>query len=312
MSDLISVIRQCPPIDFQLFFETTIPCIVNNSSTTLVFQAMSTIMYFIGDIANRVLPPGESYKRLFNSREFSSLIQQLNLATMDKIPFIARIIHSFLGAALPEGERVRSFLEIKSILTRQKETPSVQSKSRSGTEFIFFLCSFNTIDEYVLHDPTYQFTIFHISECLTIMNSYKSLEQPGSLLLSSNASHSNITDSNSTQMTILSTADIPALEVSATLHILCSIIRSDVPLDHHVMTDIVDSALRIFFKVVIHKHCSSYLRKAYVNLVTSILETIPCDQPKDSMEYSLIKDLVGISSNLLKYYTDDTLRVGKY
>ncbi|KAL2912752.1 hypothetical protein HK105_207744 [Polyrhizophydium stewartii] len=310
MPELMAIVQQSPPLDFQLIFDTLLPCIVNYGSSTKVFRAITTIMYFLGDLCQHMLPPGESFRRLSNARDFVPLIQQLSLPTMDKIPFVARIIHAYLGPDIAETERVRIFLEIKTIMNKEKlQSPLIQSKSASGSEFIFFLASFNSIDDYPLHSAAFQFTVFHLSECLTIINAFKGSGQSNALLLSSMNVPAIASDiSANPGITILSTADLPALEVSAALHIVAAIIRSGVPLEHRVMTDVVDSALRTFLKVVINPQCSSHLQKAYMNVVIALLETLPIDQPRDSLEYALLKDLLGIVNNLLKWYSGEPLR----
>eukprot|EP00842_Homolaphlyctis_polyrhiza_P001482 jgi/Hompol1/2334/HPOL_002176-RA len=310
--ELMACIQQSPPLDFQLVFDTILPCIVNYASATKVFKAMSTVMYFLGDLCCHVLNPGESYRRLTNARDFNSLIQQLSLPTMDKIPIIARIIHGFMGPNIAESERVRYFLDIKAIMNREKvQSPLIQSKSASGSEFIFFLASFNSIDDYPLHSSQYQFTVFHLSECLTIINAFKGTGQGNALLLSSMNVPSIASDiSANPGITILSTADLPALEVSAALHIVASIIRAGVPLEHQIMTDVVDSALRTFLKIVINPQCSSHLQKSYVNVVVALLETLPIDSPRESFEHILLKDLLGVVNSLLKWFSGEPLRAG--
>ncbi|KAI8925505.1 hypothetical protein BC831DRAFT_401125 [Entophlyctis helioformis] len=312
--ELMAIIQQSPPVDFQLVFDTIIPCIVNYGSSTkslfAAMAAMSTILYMLGDLCQRMLPTGESYRRLSSARDYVAMIQQLSLPTMDKIPFIARIIHAFLGPDILETERVRVFLEIKSVLNKERmQSPLIQSKSASGSEFIFFLASFNAIDDYPLHSAMFQFTVFHLSECLTIINAYKGAGQGSALLLSSMNVPSIASDiSANPGITILSTADLPSLEVSAALHILAAIVRAGVPLEHQIMTDIVDSALRTFLKTVINPQCASHLQKAYMGVVVALLETLPIDQPRDSIEYILLKELLSITNNLLKWFAGEPLR----
>lgn len=57
---------------------------------------MITILYFIGDSCQSVIPPGDAYKRLYSCRDFAALIQQVSLPTIDKIPFISRLVHSYM------------------------------------------------------------------------------------------------------------------------------------------------------------------------------------------------------------------------
>jgi hypothetical protein len=72
-----------------------------------------TILYFVGDACQSVISVGESYKRLCACKDFPALIQQVSLPTMDKIPFISRLIHSYMGPGMADIDRVRHFLDLK-------------------------------------------------------------------------------------------------------------------------------------------------------------------------------------------------------
>ena len=198
------------------------------------------------------------------------------------------------------------------MISKDRLTSSMlQTKSSSGSEFIFFLCSFNANRDYSLHTSTFQFTIFHLSECLAIINSFKGYGQSNALLLSSFNVSSIASDINANpDVTILSTADLLALEVSATLHIAASITRAGVPLEHKIMKDMIESALSTFIKVVVNPQCSAHLQKSYVNLVVSLLEILPENGLKDAPESIFINDLLRIMGDLLKWYTGEPLRLG--
>lgn len=81
---------------------------------------MVLFVFPIIDSCQSVVAVGEAYKRLCGSRDFFALIQQISLPTMDKIPFISRLIHSFMvlivlsqGPGISDIDRVRHFLDLK-------------------------------------------------------------------------------------------------------------------------------------------------------------------------------------------------------
>ncbi|XJO72260.1 hypothetical protein BDV3_003400 [Batrachochytrium dendrobatidis] len=308
--EIISAIQQSPPLDFQILFDTFLPLIVNYGSSTKVFQAATAIIYYVGDTCQYMLATGKSYKWLSMARDFNGVIQQISLPTMDKMPFIARILHAYLGPNISEIDRVRIFMEIKASIHKDKlQWPATRSKSSSGSEFIFFLASFNAIYNYPIHSATYQFTVLHLSECLTIINAFKRSNQGNVLFLPLKNGSTTISDTSANPgVTILSTADIPALEVSAALHIVAAIIRAGVPLEHRVMADVVDSSLRAFLKIVINPQCPCALQKAYMKVVVTLLEILPIDCLRESPEFTLLQDLLGIANTLLKWFTGEVLK----
>ncbi|KAL5033737.1 hypothetical protein RTP6_001663 [Batrachochytrium dendrobatidis] len=312
--EIISAIQQSPPLDFQILFDTFLPLIVNYGSSTKVFQAATAIIYYVGDTCQYMLATGKSYKWLSMARDFNGVIQQISLPTMDKMPFIARILHAYLGPNISEIDRVRIFMEIKASIHKDKlQWPATRSKSSSGSEFIFFLASFNAIYNYPIHSATYQFTVLHLSECLTIINAFKRSNQGNVLFLPLKNGSTTISDTSANPgVTILSTADIPALEVSAALHIVAAIIRAGVPLEHRVMADVVDSSLRAFLKIVINPQCPCALQKAYMKVVVTLLEILPIDCLRESPEFTLLQDLLGIANTLLKWFTGEVLKTSMF
>ena len=113
---------------------------------------------------------------------------------MDKIPFVANLVHAFLGPGTADAECVRIFLDLKNIICESSSTilggaggnqggNASGNQSSSSSEYLFFFAAFNAIDHHPIHSATNQLTVFHLSECLTIINSYKSPLQRRSLLV---------------------------------------------------------------------------------------------------------------------------------
>jgi hypothetical protein len=218
---------------------------------------------------------------------------------MDKIPYVACLLHSFLSEDISDAEMVRIFLELKNSITNEMGGSLAPVKS-SGVEYVFFLAAFNSIRGHSLHSPTSQLTIFHLSECLTVINSYKSSTQRKLLLVSKDATKNASTS-------IVSTLDLPALQVASIFHILHGIIDAKVTLDLSILSDVLGSALRMFLRIIVHPHCPSNLRKAYVHLVVKLLD-------KKSIVYGHIEntaletDLLGSLTMFLKKFHGDLLR----
>jgi hypothetical protein len=121
----------------------------------------------------------------------------------------------------------------KTMMNREK--PNVSAiQSKFGSECIFFLSSFNAIQDYPIHSTNSHLTLFHLSECLTIINAYKGSGDPRALLI--NAAKSASVDP--ILPIILTSMDLPALETSAALHIIAAIITSKVSLRHRIMADV--------------------------------------------------------------------------
>jgi hypothetical protein len=131
-------------------------------------------------------------------------------------------------------------------MMNREATTLAQIQSKFGSECIFFLASFNAIQDYPIHSPNSHLTLFHLSECLTIINAYKGSGERRSLLINNNQKLSGY---ETGPPIILSYIDLPALETSAALHIIAMIILSKVSLRHRIMADVVHDSLRILFKV---------------------------------------------------------------
>ncbi|KAJ1334761.1 hypothetical protein BSLG_007916 [Batrachochytrium salamandrivorans] len=287
--EIVSVVRQSPPVDFQLTFDTLLPSI-------------SIIIQYIGEVCQNMLEAGEGYRRLSAARDFIQLIHQIRFPNIDKIPFIASIIHAYLGPAFPESDRA--------LVNKDRAPyPVVQSSSSSGNEFIFFLASFNAERCHNIHSVSYQSTVLHLSECLMIINAFKGSGKEDALLcFSINAPSLSLGMPANTEIANLSTADLPALEVSAALHVVAAIVRAGISLEHRIMANVVNSALRTFLKIILCPQCSSAMQKAYIHVVVALLETLPLDSPADSPQCALLMELLDIIDNILKWYQGQSLR----
>jgi hypothetical protein len=216
---------------------------------------------------------------------------------MDKIPFISCLLHAFMGENVTDYERVRIILDIKNVLGNDTLNPV---KTTTGIEFLFFLAAFSSIKG-KLFSKTNQLTILHLSECLTVINTFKSPNQRKLLLISK--------DTNKNASTcIISTVDLPSLQVTAILHILNGIIESKVPLDLHILADVLGSALRFFFKIVLHPFCSSNLRKAYLALMITLLDKK--NGFNHLYDHSFSNDILGSLLTMLKKCNGEILRDG--
>lgn len=119
-----------------------------------------------------------------------------------------------------------------------REKPSLAVQSKFGSECIFFLASFNAIQDYPIHSTNSHLTLFHLSECLTIINAYKGTGERRSLLMN-NSQRTSEYENDPQRPIILTSMDLPALETSAALHIIATIIISKVSLRHRIMADVV-------------------------------------------------------------------------
>ncbi|KAJ3256422.1 hypothetical protein HK103_005551 [Boothiomyces macroporosus] len=184
----------------------------------------------------------------------------------------------------------------KNIILMDKVNPGMSHKS-PGSEYIFFLSAFNAIGDFKAHSSTNQLTVFHLSECLTIINSYKGSDQRRSLL---ETDQSKTADKSSP-------ANYPAYEVTAVLHILASIIKNNVSLKLRVLSDVICSALRIFFKIALHQLCPNSIRKAYVAVTLALLDP-RYEAYQDIQEMGIINDLLGVLTLGLKRFEGECLR----
>ena len=197
---------------------------------------------------------------------------------------------------MPESETIRIFLELKNSIGSEMSSSLSPVKGSGGIEFVFFLAALNSIRS-DLHSPTSQLTIFHLSECLTVINSYKSPTQRKLLL---------VKETNNTT-SVVSTLDLPCLQVTAVFHILYGIMQSRVTLDSTILADVLGSALRMFLRIVVHALCPSSLKKAYVYLITALLD--PKSKVYDQFRGTAFEvDIVGSIGMCLKKYIGETLR----
>ena len=104
---------------------------------------------------------------------------------------------------------------------------------------------------------------------------------------------------------VISSAEIPCLEVSAMLHILSSILRCKVSLHRlKILSDVICSALRIFFKIVIHSACPSNIRKAYLQVLLQL------NGSGEAAELGLQNDVFSALVFILKKFKGETLKDG--
>ena len=295
MADLQEYVASNNMSDFHAVFETFIPILVHYTSSHPLFNAVSQTLCFFASQCCKVLGCFDSYKRLSSARDYTNLIRLINLKSMDKIPFVANIIHSFIGQDIENRDLVRIFMELKNSII--SENSSLNKQAPTGTEFLFFLAAFDAIEESSLHSSNSQSTVFHLSECLTVINSFKTPNQRRSLLVS-NDEEKNINPS------LVSSTDLPSLEVSAVLHILNSILKSRIQL--RILQEVVSSALQIFFKIVVHSNCPSNIRKAYVVLLLQLLET------GKAQEMDIEKDVFGSLILMFRKFKGETLRDGLF
>jgi hypothetical protein len=73
-------------------------------------------MIFFGEGAERNLPIGEAYRRISSSKDFPLLLQLVDLSSGEKIPYIARLVKSYIGNRQADADLVNLFLELKVII----------------------------------------------------------------------------------------------------------------------------------------------------------------------------------------------------
>ncbi|KAI8908529.1 hypothetical protein EDD86DRAFT_191447 [Gorgonomyces haynaldii] len=297
--EILNILQQNGSSEVAVVLDALVPCLLSYGLATNVFQGVSAMLYYFGDICHYVLQPGEGYKRLSSSRDFASLLQQISLPTMDKIPFISRLLHSFIGPKATDQDRLKIFLDLKNLINQNHATQS----NKFGSQCIFFLASFNAIEDYPMHSNQSRLTLFNLSECLTIINSYHSSAERRQLL--QNSCYRPQSPFQDTETVILTSLDLPALELSASLHVITAIIRGKVNSQHNVMSDVIQTCLVVLLKVVNLENCPPHFQKAYLNLLTSLLESW---KNTDRVQEPLIGQCTLVLANLLQIATGDVLK----
>jgi hypothetical protein len=150
---------------------------------------------------------------------------------------------------------------------------------------------------------TNQTTILFLSECLATINSYKKIGPRKSILVQK-------ADSKNQSAVVISSDDLPSLEVSSVLHILCGILSSGVTLELAILSDVVLAALRIFYKIAIHQHCPPCVQKAYIFLILTLIN--PDRAVYDSVGPTIKSELIGTLSVCLSKFNGPPLISGKF
>ena len=296
--------------DFHAVCETFLPILIIHPVSSALFKSVANTLCFYGNICQQVWGGCEAFKRLASARDFTQTIRLVSLKTMDKIPFVANLVHAFLGTGTADAECVRIFMDLKNIINESSSFSSGTggggnqggnssgNPSNTSSEYLFFFAAFNAIEYHQIHSASNQLTVFHLSECLTIINSYKSPLQRRSLLVAAE-------EERNASSSVISSAEIPCLEVSAMLHILSSILRCKVSLHRlKILSDVICSALRIFFKIVIHSACPSNIRKAYLQVLLQL------NGSGEAAELGLQNDVFSALVFILKKFKGETLKDG--
>ncbi|KAJ3331639.1 hypothetical protein HDU76_002646 [Blyttiomyces sp. JEL0837] len=380
--DLTMMMHHSPPTDIQLIFETFLPCITNFAADTKVLNGSFRICVFYKKegFANELLPivaahttvflgtimqkvfPRDCYARLTSSREFPQLLSQVSTATPEKVPFVAKVIRSYMPTSMPDAEKVRALLYLKNIInsnstmTKFMGLPtSPAPSSDTGNPFIYFLCAIQLDEamehpEITLHNrfplsskdglgsdvgksmSSSQYTTLLLSECLTVVNTYRRVAAQGGLfaspsavtevaaamhLLASLAKHGSVTQQNDSsagrqaqtsnqddyaklgrEKTFLrSDSDSSSLTLTDS-----STISSAVGLiPDGVAGDIVDAHGKGYLRAILHPGCPPYLQKAYIAFLAAVLNEIGEGHP-------LAKMTREAAGGVLKWVGDDVLR----
>ena len=141
----------------------------------------TTVLSFIGSVFRSLKAfQGDSFGILIASKDFPSLMQQINAGKLDKIPYITQIISSFMKMDCLDQDRVSALLYLKvNKFTHSKDYllklsgTSHFSKSATGSAFVYFLSSLSFLKFRKYHHPDSQYTTLHLSECMTVVNSYR-------------------------------------------------------------------------------------------------------------------------------------------
>lgn len=283
--------------DFQAICDTFLPILTQYPVSTVIFKSVANTLCFYGNLCQQTWGGCEAYRRLANCRDFTPVIRLVSLKTLDKIPFVANLIQVFLGTGTADAECVRIFLDLKNMINEGSMTLSKQNSSNTSSEYMFFFAAFNAIEFHRIHSASNQLTVFHLSECLTIINSYKSSLKRRSLLVASE-------EEKNASSSVISTADVPCLEVSAMLHILASILRCKVSLQLRILSDVICSALRIFLKIVLHSGCPSNIKKAYIQILILLNGT------EEATSLGIQNDVFSALVLIMKKLKGETLKDG--
>ncbi len=257
-----------------LISELFLPFLITHKAYSKVFQSVSTVLYFFGEVS-QALPTGEAFQRLNLTRQFKDVVRQISFAKMDKIPFLARLLHAYMGSTLPDSDRVKIFMNLKNILV------SVEKASSVGSATILFLAAFNAIADYPIHTITSRVTLYHLSECLNILNEYKS-----SLMQACRAErHLGINQL--------------LLQSSAAVHVLAAIVKAGVSMDNAIFSDFVSILATYLLSHILDESCPISMQKAILNLLSAYLKKRDRDAPLNELTRSAGLILQNSSKELL-------------
>ena len=140
------------------------------------------------------------------------------------------------------------------------------------------------------HSASSQYTTMHLSECMTVINSYQNQsEMRMSQIFENNHSRGQNELGFDHLPTILS------LEVSACLHILSSLIQSGILLEHPMLFNLASTTGSIFSKIVCSERCALHLQKAYCYFVYSVLARMCGSHEMDQTQFLEITSMLLIS-----------------
>ncbi|KAJ3406899.1 spermatogenesis-associated protein 4 [Chytridiales sp. JEL 0842] len=180
------VLIHSPPSDIQLVFETLLPCLINTDRDSRTFNASLNILTSLASLLSKTTPK-ETYTRLSSSREFQPFLHHVS-SHPSKIPSLAKLLASYIFTQpTPDSERVRHLLGIKSNLNNPSSSntqPTVQQAKYANTTlqqthpehsnpFLLLLCALQQFVSKEEVEERGQYTTLLISECLTVVNTFK-------------------------------------------------------------------------------------------------------------------------------------------
>jgi len=144
---------------------------------------------------------------------------------------------------------------------------------------------------------TQQWTTLLLSECLTVINSYKNKPENRIVQIFNSGSQD---QSGETLFSILN------YEVSAAIHIITSLVISKVLNVHPIMPNLAQSCASTFFTVVLLEYCSLHLQKAFFYFLANLLNEVS-HQPNDDIDTD---KLVQMAAKILNSCSGEALEIG--
>ncbi|KAI9203728.1 uncharacterized protein BJ171DRAFT_599952 [Polychytrium aggregatum] len=290
--DFVLALQHSLPSDSNLIFEIILPAVASFSAMTKIFNAFVSVLCFFGAVF-QVAFNRDSFQRLSQARDYNHLIHQLKASSIEKFPYVASIVQSFMNSHMSDQEKARVLLTLKSQMTQPSSTKghaTLSIPTSPQSLFLLFLCSLLYCDQnkHTNFQSQAQYTTLHLSECLTFINTHRRLYRR--------------TNAVSGSIPVLLSSPCEMLEISAALLIMAALIRHGIQISDELLTELIDESDSSGLKSCLASpHCPTHFLKAWMRFVTSVLESRQFDSPVMAGARSAI-------ASFLRWAPDEVLR----